>query len=103
MNAIFLSFSLSFFSIYLFSQPISLNPENPDYFARLHKFMNKANELGILVECVLFFEGMSWEDMPMNPKNNINKTKVIKAQDYMSLSNGNILGYQKKYVLKLVN
>jgi hypothetical protein len=80
-----------------------LDKWNPDYFARLHKFMDKADDLGIVVECVLFFEGMSWEDMPMNQKNNINKTTTIKAPDYMSLSNGNILGYQKKYVLKLVN
>jgi len=76
---------------------------NPDYFIRLHRFMKRASDLGIVVECVLFFEGMSWDDMPLNLKNNINKTTSIKAPDYMSLSNGNILGYQKKYVLKLVN
>lgn len=80
-----------------------LDKWDKDYFERLHRFMKKANDLGIVVETVLFFEGMSWNDMPMNPKNNINKTTTIKAPDYMSLSNGNILGYQKKYVLKLVN
>jgi hypothetical protein len=80
-----------------------LNKWNPDYFTRLHRFMKKASDLGIVVECVLFFEGMSWEDMPMNPKNNINQTTAIKATDYMTISNGNILEHQKKYVLKLVN
>jgi hypothetical protein len=80
-----------------------LDKWNPDYFERLHRFMKKASELGIVVECVLFFEGMSWEDMPMNQKNNINQTTLIKAEDYMSLSNGNILDYQKKYCIKLVD
>jgi hypothetical protein len=41
--------------------------------------------------------------MPMNPRNNINGTTSVKAQDYMTLSNGNILEHQKKYCLKLVN
>jgi DNA-dependent RNA polymerase auxiliary subunit epsilon len=80
-----------------------LDQWNPDYFVRLHRFMKKARDLGIVVECVLFFEGMSWEDMPMNPKNNINQTTAIKANEYMTLTNGTILDYQKKYVLKLVN
>jgi hypothetical protein len=80
-----------------------LDQWNPDYFTRLHRFIKKANELGIVVECVFFFEGMSWDDMPMNPKNNVNGTTNIKAPDYMSLSNGNILDFQRKYILKLVN
>ncbi len=79
-----------------------LNQWNPEYFSRLHQFMKKASDLGIVVECVFFFEGMSWDNMPMNSKNNINQTTVINAPDYMSLSNGNILEYQKKYVLKLI-
>lgn len=80
-----------------------LNRWNPDYFERLHRFMQKASELGIVVEIDLFFVGMSWDFMPLNPRNNINGTTAIRAQDYMTLSNGNILEYQKKYCLKLVN
>lgn len=80
-----------------------LDKWNPEYFARLHRFMQKASDLGIVVESVFFFVGMSWEDMPMNKNNNINKTSDIKASDYMTTSNGNILDYQKKYVLKLIN
>jgi hypothetical protein len=76
---------------------------NPAYFERLHRFMQKASDLGIVVETDLFFVGMSWDLMPMNPKNNINGTKAIEPKDYMSLSNGNILDYQKKYCLKLVD
>ncbi len=80
-----------------------LDKWNPAYFDRLHRFMNKANDLGIVVECVFFFVGMSWDHMPFNTKNNINKTSEISASDYMTLSNGNILEYQKAYCLKLVH
>ncbi|WP_299529117.1 cellulase family glycosylhydrolase [Ulvibacterium sp.] len=76
---------------------------NPEYFERLHQFMNKADNLGIVVEGVLFFEGMNWEYMPMNRKNNINQTTKIDANQYMTLSNGIILEYQKSYVRKLVS
>jgi hypothetical protein len=63
----------------------NLNKWNPDYLNRLNRFMKKASDLGIVVENVLFFEVMSWEDMPMNPKNNINQTTTIKTPDYMNL------------------
>lgn len=80
-----------------------LDKWNPDYFRRLHQFMKKASDLGIVVECDLFFVGMNWEKMPMNTNNNVNSTTKIKSNEYMTLFNGNILEYQKKYVLKLVN
>ena len=75
---------------------------NPDYFQRLHEFMQTASDMNIVVEAVLFFVGPGWDDMPMNPKNNINNTNDIRAKDYLSLNNGNILDYQKAYCLKLV-
>ena len=81
-----------------------LSKWNPVYFERLHKFMQKASDMGIVVECDLFFEGMNWEKMPMNSGNNINNTTVLaNPEDYMTLSNGNILEYQKKYCLRLIN
>jgi len=76
---------------------------NPAYFDRLHAFMQQAEAHGIVVECVLFFVGMSWEHMPLNRNNNINHTSDIEASDYMTLANGNILNFQKQYCLKLVN
>ena len=80
-----------------------LDAWNFTYFDRLHAFMGKADNLGIVVECVLFFEGLNWEYMPMNPKNNINETTAIGPHQYMTLANGNILGHQKRYVRKLVS
>jgi hypothetical protein len=80
-----------------------LNKWDPAYFVRLHKFMQLASDNGIVVECILFFVGPNWPLLPMNPVNNINNTKAIQREDYLSLLNGNILEYQKKYCLKLIN
>ncbi len=80
-----------------------LNKWNPAYFERLHQFMQEASDNGIVVECILFFVGPNWAYLPMNPVNNINKTKDIPREDYLSLQNGNILTHQKKYCLKLIN
>ena len=79
-----------------------LDKWDPAYFKRLHTFMQEASDKGIVVECMIFFLGPNWHLLPMNPKNNINNTKDIPREDYLSLQNGNILTYQKKYCQKLV-
>jgi hypothetical protein len=79
-----------------------LNKWDTAYFNRLHGFFKLASELKITVEAVLFFVGMSWPDMPFNTANNINGTTAITNQQYMTVNNGNILNYQKKYVQKIV-
>jgi hypothetical protein len=81
----------------------NLDQWNPSYFSRLHSFMQKAEQLGIVVEAVLFFVGPGWNEMPLNPINNINGTTAIKAVDYMTLSNGNILTHQKRLATKLID
>jgi len=80
-----------------------LDKWNPDYFTRLHVFMKKAEEQGIVVEVMLFFVGPNWKLLPMNPANNINNTTNIPGIDYLTLNNGNILDYQKKFCLKIIN
>ena len=79
-----------------------LDQWNPLYFKRLHAFMQQALDDGIVVECILFFVGPNWSYLPMNPANNINNTSDIIGQDYLTLNNGNILEYQKKYCLKII-
>lgn len=80
-----------------------LNTWDELYFKRLHGFMQLASELGIVVEAVLFFQGVSWADLPLNPANNINGTTNFKPEQYMTINNGNVLEYQKKYALKLID
>lgn len=73
------------------------------YFERLHEFMSLAQQYGIVVEVMLFFDGMTWDvQAPLNPKNNVNHTSAIKAKDYLTLNNGNILPRQEAYCRKMI-
>jgi len=85
-----------------------LDKWDESYFKRMHDLFSTAEKKGISIEVVFFFDGpesgpnASWVNAPFNPKNNINNTTGIKVRDYLTLENGNILGYQEKYVRKLV-
>jgi hypothetical protein len=73
-----------------------------DYFARLHDFMKTAEKNGIIVEAVLFFASYTLEYSPLFYKNNINGVTPIKANQYMTLTSGNLLKRQEDYCRKLV-
>jgi hypothetical protein len=79
-----------------------LDAWNPDYFERLHAFFELAQDLDIIVEATLFFEGPTLEHHPMFPPNNVNDTTPIEKGRYLTLYNGNILQYQEAYCRKLV-
>ena len=51
-----------------------LNQWNPPYFARLHRFLARASELGIVVEVTLFsntYASQVWALNPLRSENNI--------------------------------
>ncbi len=73
-----------------------------NYFQRLHDFMAIAEKNDIIVEAVLFFASYTLENAPLFYKNNINHSDVIKANQYMTLDNGNLLRRQEAYSKKLV-
>ena len=78
---------------------------NPEYFLRLHDFLGEAARLGIVVEIGLFssqYGEMQWNLSPFKRENNVNGTDTIDWKKVNTLENGNILGYQEKYVRKLV-
>jgi hypothetical protein len=79
-----------------------LDKWNPEYFQRLHAFMKQAEELDIIVECILFFVGPHWDQIPLNPANNINHTTNIPGRNYLTVDNGNNLEYQRKYCFKMI-
>ncbi|HVT93050.1 MAG TPA: hypothetical protein VHD76_09425 [Bryobacteraceae bacterium] len=82
-----------------------LNRWNPDYFARLHDFLAEASKRGIVVELTLFssqYGDAQWGVSALNPVNNVNGTDNIDRKKLNTLENGNILGYQERYVRKLV-
>ena len=78
---------------------------NPEYFTRLHDFLAEAARLGIVVEIGLFssqYGEMQWNLSPFKTENNVNSTDAIDWKKLNTLENGNILGFQEKYVRKLV-
>lgn len=75
------------------------------YFERLRDFLGEANRRGIVVEITLFssqYSGVQWDVSPFKRANNINQTGAIEWRKLNTLENGNVLGYQEKYVRKLV-
>ena len=84
---------------------LDLSKWNPQYFSRLDDFLSEAARLGIVVEIGLFssqYGEMQWNLSPFKRENNVNGTDEIDWKKVNTLENGNILGYQEKYVRKVV-
>src|SRR5215831_9079380 len=84
---------------------LDLSQWNPEYFSRLHDYLGEAAQLGIVVEIGLFssqYGEMQWNLSPFKHENNVNSTDPIDYKKVNTLENGNILGFQEKYVRKLV-
>lgn len=82
-----------------------LSQFNPDYFARLHNFMQAASERGIVVELSLFcfwYNTDLWEASPMHPANNIQGVGPTDREQVYTLSSSDLLPYQEALVSKLV-
>jgi hypothetical protein len=83
----------------------NLDRWNPDYFARLHDFLAEAQRRGVIVELSLFssqYQQAMWELSPFHAANNVNHTDAIDWKNINTLSNGNLLTIQERYVRKLV-
>lgn len=80
---------------------------NPEYFERLHRFISKASELDIIVEVTLFcstYQDVQWQRNPFNPGNNVNNSPAdLDRKKSNTLENGNLTGFQKKLVEKIVS
>ncbi len=88
-------------------EPIyDLDQWNPAYFERLHKFLDRASQLGIVVELTLFSNAYGqggWRNFnPLMPGNNIQHVGVADWQDYLSLRNKPMNDRQFAYVAKIV-
>jgi hypothetical protein len=83
-----------------------LNAWNPEYLARLHKFMSYASKLGVIVEMNLFcpfYEESMWKLSPMNALNNINGVGSVERTNVYTLDkHGGLLAVQDALVRKLV-
>ena len=84
---------------------LDLSKWNPEYFSRLHDFLKDAAQRGIVVEIGLFssqYGEMQWNLSPFKRDNNVNGTQAVDWKKVNTPENGNILGYQEKYVRKIV-
>ena len=92
--------------LYKNEKKFDLDEFNPEYFNRLKTFVARAEELGIIVEVTLFcstYQDAYWQRNPFNPENNINELpENLDRQKSNTLNNGNLTGFQKKMVEKIV-
>jgi len=79
-----------------------LDQWNDAYFKRLKDFLKCAEEHDVIVEVVLFFASHTIENSPFYYKNNSNNITIIRANQYMTLENGNLLKRQEQYCKKIV-
>jgi len=92
--------------LFMGEKKFDLDKWNPDYFERLHRFIELANQLDIIVEVTFFcstYQDNIWIRSPFNPGNSVNDISAdLDRKKSNTLSNGVLSGYQKKLVEKLV-
>jgi glucose/arabinose dehydrogenase len=83
-----------------------LDQWDPEYFARLHSLIAAAAANDVVVEinlfCVYYEEDM-WGLSPFNPDSNVNGVTGANRSNALSVSNGSLMEYQRRYVEKLVS
>jgi hypothetical protein len=82
-----------------------LDQWNPEFFDRLHRFLNLASSYGIVVEIVLLsntYGESIWALNPLHPRNNFNATEEIHWSEYMTQRATRIFKYQSDLVRKIV-
>lgn len=82
-----------------------LDQLDPEFFERLHGFLDAAAEHGIVVELTLFsctYTDAVWNLNPFNVRNNVNGVGDIAWQDYNSLRDPELFARQAAYVRRVV-
>lgn len=59
-----------------------LDVRNPEYFDRLHRFMNAASSAGIIVEVVLFSNSYGNEVWALNPLHHLNNVNALRPLEW---------------------
>ena len=78
---------------------------NPEYFDRLHRFLDAASKRGIVVELTVFsntYADSVWALNPFRAENNLQKAGKIEWQDYISLKDADLTRRQEAYARKIV-
>lgn len=87
-------------------EPIyDLDKWNPEYFARLHQFLDAASRHGIVVELTVFSNTYApeiWALNPLRAENNLQHVGAIAWEDYLSLKNSDLVRRQTAFARKIV-
>ncbi len=82
-----------------------LDKWNDEYFERLHRFLSRAAQLGIVVELTLFsntYGDSVWALNPLRAANNLQKVGAVEWQEYTSLKDKSLNARQFAYAEKIV-
>ena len=87
-------------------EPIyDLDQWNPEYFARLHRFLDLAAKDGIVVELTVFsntYANEVWALNPLRAENNKQHVGTVDWEDYISLKNPELVRRQSEYARKII-
>ncbi|MCX6378804.1 MAG: cellulase family glycosylhydrolase [Armatimonadetes bacterium] len=78
---------------------------NPEFLERLHRFLSKASECGVIVELVLFsntYGPDGWSLNPLHASNNLNGTESIPWYQYNTLRHPALRRYQEVYLRRMI-
>ncbi len=87
-------------------EPIyDLNQWNPEYFDRLHRFLDAASKRGIVVELTVFsntYGEAVWALNPLRKENNKQGVGDVEWEDYLSLKNTELVNRQRAFARKVI-
>lgn len=87
-------------------EPIyDLDTWNPEYFDRLHRFLEAASKRGIVVELTVFSNSYSPDTWALNPfraENNLQHVGAIDWEEYITLKDKELVRRQEAYARKII-
>lgn len=82
-----------------------LDTWNPEYFERLHRFLEAASKRGIVVELTVFSNSYSPDTWALNPfraENNLQHVGAIEWEEYITLKEKELVRRQEAYARKII-
>jgi len=82
-----------------------LDQWNPEYFERLHHFLDAASKRGIVVELTVFSNSYSPETWALNPlraANNLQHVGAVDWEEYITLKDKELVRRQTAYARKII-
>jgi hypothetical protein len=83
-----------------------LDKWNPEYFERLHHFLDAASKKGIVVELTVFSNTYAddiWALNPLRAANNLQHVGKGDWEEYISLKDPELVKWQTKYARKIID